>query len=82
MTCEHHDGARCSLGLYGGAPSPGVCARCPSYRGPARGAGDVVAAIAAATGVKAVVEFVHGGPCVGCAARQDALNRAAPLGDS
>ena len=41
MTCRHwKDG--CTLGLYGGRPSPGVCRRCTSYRGPWRGAGDAV----------------------------------------
>ena len=41
MTCRHwKDG--CTLGLYGGRPSPGVCRKCPSYRGRWRGAGDVV----------------------------------------
>ena len=41
MTCRHYkDG--CTLGLYGGRPSPGVCRRCTSYRGPWRGAGDAV----------------------------------------
>lgn len=81
MKCDHLDGARCTLGLYGGAPSPGVCGQCKSYRGPARGAGDVVAAIAAATGVKAVVELVNGGPCINCGARQESLNRAMPFGE-
>ena len=43
MTCRHYkDG--CSLGLYGGRPSPGVCRQCPSYSGPPRGLGDVVRA--------------------------------------
>ena len=45
MTCQHwKDG--CSLGLYGGRPSPGVCRVCPSYRGAWRGAGDFVRALA------------------------------------
>lgn len=44
MTCRHYkDG--CTLGLYGGRPSPGVCRVCPSYRGPWRGAGDAVRAL-------------------------------------
>ena len=41
MTCRHWRGG-CSLGLYGGRPSPGVCRRCSSYQGPWRGAGDAV----------------------------------------
>ena len=41
MTCRHYRNG-CTLGLYGGRPSPGVCRQCPSYRGPLRGAGDAV----------------------------------------
>ena len=41
MTCRHYRNG-CTLGLYGGRPSPGVCRQCPSYRGPWRGAGDAV----------------------------------------
>lgn len=41
MTCRHWN-KRCTLGLYGGRPSPGVCRICPSYKGPLRGAGDLV----------------------------------------
>ena len=26
--CLHHDGNGCTLGLYGGRPSAGVCAQC------------------------------------------------------
>jgi hypothetical protein len=44
MTCKHWRGG-CTIGLYGGRPSPGVCKQCPSYRGPWRGAGDVVRAL-------------------------------------
>ena len=43
MTCRHYRNG-CTLGLYGGRPSPGVCRQCPSYRGPWRGAGDAVRA--------------------------------------
>ena len=43
MTCRHYRNG-CTLGLYGGRPSPGVCRRCPSYRGPWRGLGDAVRA--------------------------------------
>lgn len=43
MTCRHWNNG-CSLGLYGGHPSPGVCARCTSYRGRWRGLGDAVRA--------------------------------------
>jgi len=44
MTCRHWRNG-CTLGLYGGRPSPGVCRQCPSYRGPWRGAGDAVRAL-------------------------------------
>ena len=43
MTCRHYRNG-CTLGLYGGKPSPGVCRQCPSYSGPPRGLGDVVRA--------------------------------------
>ena len=80
MSCRHHDGRGCALGLYGGRPSPGVCARCDRYDGPARGLGDRIAAVAEVTGVAAVartVERVTGRPC-GCAERRRALNEAFP----
>ena len=41
MTCRHYRNG-CTLGLYVGRPSPGVCRQCPSYRGPWRGAGDAM----------------------------------------
>lgn len=32
--CDHHDGARCTLGLFLGEPSPGTCLlQCSSYSG-------------------------------------------------
>ena len=80
MSCRHHDGQGCSLGLYGGRPSPGVCAQCEHYDGPARGLGDRVAAVTRATGIAAaarVVARVTGKPC-GCARRRAALNAAFP----
>ena len=43
MTCRHYKKG-CTLGLYGGKPSPGVCRICPSYRGAPRGLGDLVRA--------------------------------------
>ena len=43
MTCRHYRNG-CTLGLYGGRPSPGVCRQCPSYSGPPRGFGDLVRA--------------------------------------
>ena len=80
MSCRHHDGRGCSLGLYGGRPSPGVCAQCEHYDGPARGLGDRVAAVTRATGIAAatrVVSRVTGKPC-GCAQRRAALNERFP----
>lgn len=44
MTCRHYRNG-CTLGLYGGRPSPGVCRQCHSYSGPWRGAGDAVRAV-------------------------------------
>lgn len=83
MTCKHHDGNGCSLGLYGGRPSPGVCSICEQYEGPSRGVGDVVHSIAKATGIARVAksfERATGKPC-GCAERRAALNAAAPFTD-
>lgn len=34
MSCKHLNGGVCSLGLYGGRPTPGVCRQCSSYDGP------------------------------------------------
>lgn len=45
-----------------------------------RGAGDVVAKMLEATGIKAAVEYVNGGPCAGCGQRQQAMNEAFPIG--
>jgi len=83
MSCKHHNGNGCSLGLYGGRPSPGVCGMCEKYDGPARGAGDIVHRVTRATGIATVakaVERVTGKPC-GCAQRRAALNAALPLPD-
>lgn len=78
VSCKHLQGRKCTLGLYGGAPSPGVCAGCPHYCGPSRGLGDVVHKVAQVTGVAAVVKRVAGEDC-GCAGRRAALNRAVPF---
>ena len=80
MTCRHLDGNRCSLELHGGYPSAGVCSVCSKYEGCPRGLGDVVHAVAAATGISAAVNFVSGGNC-GCAERRAALNAAVPFPD-
>lgn len=52
MTCKHLRNGACSLGLYGGQPSPGVCWQCESYDGPVRGLGDVIDKATSATGIK------------------------------
>lgn len=52
------------------------CAACPFYNGPARGLGDVVHAVARATGVAAVVKTVA--PDCGCQKRREELNRQFP----
>jgi len=83
MKCDHHNGTGCSLGLFGGDPSEGVCRICDRYSGPARGAGDVVHRIAETTGVGKLVrkfEAMTGKPC-GCAERRAALNAAMPFSD-
>ena len=79
MKCDHHNGEGCSLGLFGGRPSPGVCATCDQYQGKPRGIGDIVQKVAEKTGVKAVVEKVAGKDC-GCGRRRDKLNKAVPFG--
>jgi hypothetical protein len=83
-SCTHHRAERCTnalaLPLYGAEPSPGICAQCEHYDGPARGLGDRVAAVTRATGIAAaarVVARVTGKPC-GCARRRAALNAAFP----
>lgn len=69
--CVHWDGGRCSLGLWGGRPSPGTCRVCPDYEGPDRGVGDTVARATKAVGIR---------PCGGCNKRRDRLNAAFPYG--
>jgi hypothetical protein len=81
MSCSHLHNGRCKLGLFGGRPSAGTCARCDQYAGEARGLGDVVQAVAAATGIKAGVEALAkatGREC-GCARRRDKLNQLVPF---
>ena len=79
MSCDHHNGEGCSLGLFGGRPSPGVCATCDQYQGKPRGIGDMVQKVAEKTGIKSVVEKVAGKDC-GCGKRRDILNKAVPFG--
>ena len=83
-SCTHHRAERCTnalaLPVYGAEPSPGICAQCEHYDGPARGLGDRVAAVTRATGIAAaarVVSRVTGKPC-GCSQRRAKLNAAFP----
>lgn len=78
MTCNHMVGRRCSLNLFGGKPSPGVCLRCDQYSGRPRGAGDLVEVITEKTGIKKAVEKVAGKGC-GCRKRRDRLNKLLPF---
>ncbi len=78
MNCNHHDGNGCTLGLHGGRPSAGVCKKCESYKGPARGAGDLVEAVTKRTGIKLLVDKVTGNGC-GCGKRRDKLNKLIPF---
>lgn len=79
MSCTHLVGYRCSLGLHGGAPSPGCCALCAEYDGPPRGAGDLVHAAAVATGAEAIISLLGG--CSKCLERRIRLNAAVPFPD-
>jgi hypothetical protein len=75
------DGTKCEHPIIAGATSPDRCAGCSSYRGRARGLGDVVHSITHATGIAQAVDMIAGGPCGGCAARRAALNAAVPFSD-
>ena len=61
-SCTHHRDGLCTnalaLPLYGAEPSPGICAQCEHYDGPARGLGDRVAAVTRATGIAAAARVV------------------------
>jgi len=74
MSCDHHIDDRCTLGLFGGAPSPGCCAICPRYEGPIRGAGDVVHVTLSVLGIARAMEFVFTEDCGSCGQRRAALN--------
>ena len=71
---------RCSHPTARGATDDARCASCAKYHGRSRGLGDVVHAVAKATGVAAVVEKVAGKDC-GCGKRRAALNAAVPFTD-
>jgi hypothetical protein len=74
--CIFDVAARCRHPELGGETGAERCAACPRYHGAPRGAGDIVHAVAKATGISRVV-----GDCGGCAARRAALNRLLPLTD-
>jgi len=65
----------CDLGRFGGAPSADDCLACTDYRGPVRGAGDVVAAGARITGI----DKIAGALGCNCGPRCGKLNRAMPI---
>ncbi len=54
------------------------CERCPSYDGPARGAGDIVSMLTKASGIEKIVHAVAGNDC-GCDKRRQAWNRMIPF---
>lgn len=67
----------CRHPVVKGAADDARCAACPQYAGPPRGAGDIVHAVAAATGIARAV-----GDCGGCKRRRAALNRLLPMPDT
>lgn len=86
MSCKHWSdcgvigGGCCSLDLFGGKPSLGVCGICHSYDGPARGLGDRIAHLTKATGLKGVIDTIASavGVDCGCSKRQITLNARFP----
>ena len=74
IDCKHWNEGKCSLGLYGGKPSAGVCGVCKSKvsvevaapvvvadktpSGKSKGLGDTIEKITKATGIKKVVDAV------------------------
>mgnify|MGYP006283361925 CR=1 FL=1 len=73
MSCKHLLAGRIcdsqAAEFRGSWVSCGVCAACPSYEGPARGLGDVIASATKAVGVE---------PCAPCQKRREALNQILP----
>lgn len=63
-----------------GDATPERCAKCDHYAGRPRGAGDVVHAVARATGIDRLAKAAFPDGC-GCAERRAALNAALPLPD-
>ena len=82
--CKNWKKQRCSLELFGGNPSAGVCQMCKDRKPKMKGAGDLVEAVTTATGVKYLVDKLSkktGKDC-GCGKRKEALNKAVPFGGS
>ena len=79
-SCVFRVGDRCGEPSISGSTDDARCASCMKYVGRPRGAGDVIHAIAKATGIAQVVEKVAGKDC-GCGRRRAALNAAIPLAD-
>jgi hypothetical protein len=78
MSCTHLNGRRCTLGLCNGTPAKTCCARCESYSGPPRGAGDVVHKVLQVTYVASAVKKITGGKC-GCEERRVKMNELVPF---
>jgi len=70
LTCVHAIGGIChNAKLPRVEVTVQACAICPQYRGPSRGLGDTVAAVAKSVGIR---------PCGGCQKRREALNAKFP----
>lgn len=73
MTCTHLNTAGLCKNRYPGVRvNPVMCGACPSYNGPARGAGDVIAD---------AIKFASLGiikPCGGCGKRRAWVNERLP----
>lgn len=78
--CIFRDDDRCAHPVVRGATDDARCASCMHYAGRPRGAGDVLHAVAKATGIAAAVEAVAGKDC-GCGRRRAALNALVPMPD-
>jgi hypothetical protein len=95
--CDIQGGGCCSLGLYGGQPSLGICNRCEKKveltisakikkkidKIKGKGLGDLIESFTTALGVKKAVETVSKatGTECGCKKRKEALNKALPWKD-
>lgn len=72
--CEKWDGRCCTLNLFGGKPSAGVCRRCDAYVGSDRGLGDLVHRVATSRFGKVIVRATVGEDCEGCRKRRAEWN--------